>query len=47
MVRLDNAEELALVAQEIGAELALEPPVGELDAAQAFSYILLLNSGAS
>jgi len=42
-----NAEELALIAQEIGAELALEARLGEQEVAQGFWYILLLKSGAS
>ena len=47
MTLQSNAEELALIAQEIGAELALEALLGEPDAAQAVWYILLLNGGAS
>ena len=47
MALKSNAEELALIAQETGAELALEAPLGESVAAQGFWYILLLNSGAS
>ena len=42
-----NAEGLALTTQERGAELALEAPLGESDAAQGFWYILLLNREAS
>ena len=47
MTLKSNAQELAPIAQEIGAELALEAPLGESVAAQGFCYILLLNSGAS
>jgi len=47
MTLKSNDEELALIPQEMGAQLALEAPPGESKVAQRFWYILLLNSGAS